>query len=197
MIIGSEIGKRFKGVSLDTSDADDSNKAAMKYAKMVVTKEIGGLILQGPVGSGKSHIALAILQDVEKDSAPKLREVDGLDAYLRGTVNAYWKAPDLADAVKAAVSDKSSRRPAKDAKEADLLVIDDLGTEYEKPGSDFIYCALQSIFDYRWENELPIVITTNLEPTALAKRYGDRVLSRWRGSCKMLALKGEDRRKEG
>jgi len=190
MILGSKIGSRFKNVSLETCNVNSANKSTVEHAKKIVSEEIGGLIISGPVGTGKTHIIISTLNDIEAANIPVMRELeDGLESYSPYRRYVYWKANDLANAVRSSVVDFTD--PVGDANAADVLFIDDLGTEYEKVGSDFIWVA---IFDYRWENEKPIMVTTNLDAPEMAKRYGDRVLSRWRGSCKMLSLRGDDRR---
>ena len=196
MILGSKIGSRFRDASLETCTVNAANKAAVEHAKKIVAEELGGLIITGPVGTGKTHIIIATLNDIEAAHIPVIRETDdGIECMSPCRRYVYWKANDLANAVRSSVADMTD--PVGDANRSDVLFIDDLGTEYEKAGSDFIWVALQAIFDYRWENEKPLMVTTNLDAPGLTKRYGDRVLSRWRGSCKMLSLSGDDRRDGG
>ena len=195
MIIGSRIDKRFIDTSLETCRVDDGNRKAIECAKQMVAGELeGGIILGGPVGTGKTHIMMATLNDIDAANVPVMKEVKGLEAYTPWHKYYYWKATDLATALRQAVSNNED--PSGDAKRAELLFIDDLGTEYEKKDSDFVYAAFQAIFDYRWGNMLPIFVTTNMDASGIEKSYGDRVLSRWRGSCKMLRLDGDDRRKD-
>ena len=196
MILGSRIDKRFIDASLETCQVDDGNRKAIEYAKQMVAGEFdGGIILGGPVGTGKTHIMVATLNDIDAANEPVMREMEnGLEAYTPWHTYYYWKAVDLATALREAVSNGND--PAGDAKRSELLFVDDLGTEYEKAGSDFVYAAFQAIFDYRWANLLPIFVTTNMDAAAIERAYGDRVLSRWRGSCKMLRLDGDDRRKD-
>lgn len=197
MILGSKIDKRFIDASLETCRVDDGNRKAVEYAKQMVAEELeGGIILGGPVGTGKTHVMMAMLNDIDAANQPVLKvKNDGLETYTPWHTYYYWKATDLAAALRKAVA--SNEDPSGDAKCAELLFVDDLGTEYEKAGSDFVYAAFQEIFDYRWANMLPIFVTTNMDASAIEKAYGDRVLSRWRGSCKMLRLVGDDRRKGG
>ena len=195
MILGSRIDKRFINASLETCRVDDGNRKAIEYAKQMVAGESEGIILGGPVGTGKTHIMIATLNDIDAANLPVMKELEnGLEAYSPFHKYYFWKATDLATALRKAVSNNDD--PSGDAKRAELLFIDDLGTEYEKAGSDFVYAAFQEIFDYRWGNMLPIFVTTNMDAAGIEKSYGDRVLSRWRGSCKMLRLDGQDRRKE-
>ena len=194
MILGSRIDKRFIDASLETCRVDDGNRRAIEYSKQMVAGESEGIILGGPVGTGKTHIMVATLNDIDAANLPVIREMDnGLSAYSPVHTYYYWKAVDLATALRQAISNGDD--PAGNAKRAELLFIDDLGTEYEKKDSDFVYAEFQAIFDYRWANMLPIFVTTNMDAAAIERAYGDRVLSRWRGSCKMLRLDGDDRRK--
>ena len=197
MILGSRIDKRFINASLETCRVDDGNRKAVEFAKQMVAGELdGGMILGGPVGTGKTHIMMATLNDIDAANEPVMREMEnGLEAFTPFHKYYFWKATDLATALRKAVSNNED--PSGDAKRAELLFIDDLGTEYEKAGSDFVYAAFQEIFDYRWGNMLPIFVTTNMDASGIEKSYGDRVLSRWRGSCKMLRLEGDDRRRGG
>ncbi|MEA3224855.1 MAG: hypothetical protein U9Q07_02810 [Planctomycetota bacterium] len=197
MILGSKIDKRFVNASLETCRVDDANRRAIECAKKIVAGDLGGMILGGPVGTGKTHIMVATMNDIEAKNLPVLREMDdGLEAYSPCHTYYYWKAADFATALlRQAIANDAD--PVRDAKTAELLFIDDLGTEYQKAGSNYIYTAFQTIFDYRWGNELPIFVTTNMDAKALEKVYGERVLSRWCGSCKMLRLVGDDRRKQG
>jgi len=196
MIIGSKIGTRFTNASLKTCRIDDTNKTAIGYAKQLIAGEIDGLILRGPVGTGKTHIMLAALNDIQAaHESQYVVDDSGMESYTPFHEYVYWKAPEFASEIRKSVRNETAD-PTGYAMRAEVLFIDDLGTEYEKVGSDFIWTAFQAIFDYRWENMLPIMVTTNMAAPELAKRYGDRVLSRWRGSCKMLALSGDDRRKE-
>jgi DNA replication protein DnaC len=41
---------------------------------------------------------------------------------------------------------------------------------------------------------LPIIFTSNLEPSKLVEKYGDRIVSRIIGSCDVVELKGDDKR---
>jgi len=189
MIYGSQIGTRFKAASLATCIVDANNKKAIEFAKKIVEGTMTGLILQGPVGTGKTHILISILNDIEAANIPVEKVVNGIEGFTIAKTFAYWKSPDLASKLRDGEYDQVTL-----CKKAHLLLLDDLGAEYDGKG-DFIFSSFQAIFDARWENELPIVVTTNLSSEDMARRYGDRVMSRWRGQCKMLQLKGDDRRK--
>ena len=184
MIIGSEVGKRFDGVSLGTCIVDDMNKTAIEYAKEFVSVGSSGLILTGKVGTGKTYIMMAILNDIT-----------GSADYGSESI-VYWKSWDLANAIRNNI-EINSTAIIDSAKNADIMFIDDLGLEYHKNGSDFIKTTFRSIFDYRWENKLPIVFTTSIYSIELVRLYGADVISRWCDSCDIVELRGDDRRDGG
>jgi len=71
------------------------------------------------------------------------------------------------------------------------LFFDDLGTEKL---TDHNSETISSLIDSRYRRELPTWFTTNLEPTELAQRYGDRTISRLAAICEFVAVDGDDRR---
>lgn len=134
-----------------------------------------GLFLHGPVGSGKTHLAVAVLRESARpgcflSSAElmlRLRESfrDGARMTEGEVISVY--------------------------SEAGLLVLDDLGAE--KP-SEFAIQSLYLIVDRRYSGLLPVIITSNFTVGEIAERVGDRIASRIAGMCKVIELQGEDRR---
>lgn len=59
---------------------------------------------------------------------------------------------------------------------AELLIIDDLGTEPMRKNVSIDY--LFSVLSYRMEHDLHTILSTNLDATNLLDRYGERVFSR-------------------
>lgn len=74
--------------------------------------------------------------------------------------------------------------------DADLLIIDDLGTEF---ATLFTASELFRLLNERKLNEKPIIISTNLEPKNITEQYSDRVTSRLR-EFEVLHFFGEDLR---
>ena len=116
MILGSRIDKRFIDASLETCRIDDGNRKAIEYAKQMVAGELeGGIILGGPVGTGKTHIMIATLNDIDAANLPVMKELEnGLEAYSPFHKYYFWKATDLATALRKAVSNNED--PSGDAK---------------------------------------------------------------------------------
>ncbi|MBQ2879839.1 MAG: ATP-binding protein, partial [Anaerotignum sp.] len=72
---------------------------------------------------------------------------------------------------------------------ADLLIIDDLGTEF---ATMFTASELFRIINDRKLRRKPVVISTNLDYRALMDQYSDRVMSRLIGEYTTLKFFGDD-----
>ena len=74
----------------------------------------------------------------------------------------------------------------------DLLHLDDLGAEKQ---TDWVLEQLYSLVNERYEQERPIIVTTNLGFEHLEQQIGERTVSRLVEICgDPLPLFGEDRR---
>ena len=74
--------------------------------------------------------------------------------------------------------------------DCDLLIIDDLGTEFK---SGFTAATLYGLLNTRIISGLPMIINTNLDTKAkLREQYDDRILSRLLGSFTTYHFVGED-----
>ena len=74
----------------------------------------------------------------------------------------------------------------------DLFIIDDLGKENTK---DYTSAMLYQLINRVYENEKPIVITTNFNSIELARKLGERgqaIVSRITEMCEPVIFKGED-----
>ena len=122
------------------------------------------LLLWGPTGTGKTRAALCLLDRLDSGMFATLDQA--ADA-LVGRDGSFWGW----------------------VRRADVAVLDELGTR--ATGTDLHYAALRRFLEIR--EDLPFLGITNLEPSALAKAYDDRVLSRL--ACGTIyQLGGEDRR---
>lgn len=75
----------------------------------------------------------------------------------------------------------------------DLLIIDDLGSEFSSP---FAETAFYNIVNSRINKEKPTVISTNCTPEQLRNLYGARVYSRLKGEYQWFTFVGEDIRSQ-
>lgn len=136
-----------------------------------------GLLLEGPVGTGKSGLASAMLMAVAR-----LYEIE-----IR-----YWKITDLLRKERETFdSGFSDTPPLEAAMHVPLLALDDLGIE--KP-SEWTQECISDLIDSRYSNNRKTILTTNLDAAGLKAQYGVRVADRLREMCATLVLDGESRR---
>ena len=163
----------------DTYDRMCANLAAAKsYVKSFKDKG-GNLLLIGTTGTGKTHVSTAIARelihmgyDVIYDSAENVFSDFETDRFRSGYGPHEPKA------------EKYLR--------ADLLIIDDLGTEFT---NQFTLSCLYNLLNTRHNRGLATVISTNLTPEQLEKRYEDRISSRLIGrDTQILVFVGNDHR---
>ena len=141
------------------------------------------VFISGPVGTGKTHLAVAYLvQEIQKwdeNSRIFIRSVD-LFNKLRDSFRNNFSTPA------SEIAESFSRYR--------FLVIDDLGTERDTP---LVQEALYNIIDHRAGHRLPTVITSNFTLDRVAVHYGEfgeRLASRIAGMGEILTLLGKDRR---
>ena len=88
-------------------------------------------------------------------------------------------------------SEQSETEIINNLSEANILILDDLGAE---KSSEFALQSLYVIIDQRYSEIRPTIITSNLSLGEIAEKVGDRIASRIAGMCKVIELKGKDRR---
>lgn len=172
----SGIPPRFRTCSLDSFQIDVSSPAesAQRYAVKVcrafverwesVKAKGQVLVMTGPTGTGKTHLACAIANAVMERHE---------DSVAFGTVS------DHVLGVKAAF-EKDSGRSEKDAVKAlvdlDLLILDEVGqrtTEYDQQ-------LIFNVINARYNNMRPMVLMSNLSAAELDEVLGDRLADRLR-----------------
>lgn len=120
---------------------------ALDIARDYAQAPKGWLVLRGPIGCGKTHLAAAIANHWAKSGHPVL----------------FVVVPDLLDHLRATYSPTSTvtyDKRFEEIRTAPFLVLDDLGTESATPWAKE---KLYQIFNYRYNARLPTVITTTYE----------------------------------
>jgi DNA replication protein DnaC len=137
-----------------------SLQKALKAAHTYAEKPKGWLVFMGGYGSGKTHLAAAIANYRAGLGDPPL----------------FIMVPDLLDHLRATFSPHSSvafDRRFDDIRTAPLLVLDDLGTQSMTP---WVREKLYQLFNYRYNRELPTVITTADSMNEMDARIRSRLL---------------------
>ncbi len=135
-----------------------------------------GLLLTGAVGSGKTFLAAAIANALIENNKEVL----------------FLVVPDLLDELRSTYNrsaDTSELDLLDTAREVAFLVLDDLGAHnYTEWTRNRIY----SIINYRLNEHLPTIITSNLSLEEMEEYLGDRTTSRILQMCRVFRLSCEE-----
>jgi DNA replication protein DnaC len=156
----SKMGKRFYNRTFQNFIVNEKNLDAYEMAKKYAenfenykTKGIG-LMLTGTPGTGKTHLSCGVCHDLLK----------------KGYKVTFGTMINLLGRIKNSYSDDSQYSEANILNEyinSDLLVIDDLGKEFITP---WMLEKLYYILNTRYEDCLPIIITSNYPLDKLSQR---------------------------
>lgn len=137
-----------------------------------------GLLLYGPVGTGKTHAAACIANELINQGRPCL--VTNF-ARITNTLQGMFEG---------------KQRYLDDFNRLDLLVIDDLAAERD---TSYMNEMIFNIIDSRYRSGKPLIVTSNLtqaELTAPCSVDKKRIYSRLLEMCVPVEVKGADRREK-
>ena len=141
------------------------------------SKDSPNLLLFGSTGLGKTFLSTCIAEAVS----------------ARGFSVAYDTAINIVAAyetIKFGSGDgEAAAERAARYERADLLIIDDMGTEM---GTAFTVSALYNLINNRLMARRPMIINTNLLPETLSEKYSPAVASRLLGEFLPLRFFGDD-----
>ncbi|MEA3340585.1 MAG: ATP-binding protein, partial [Chloroflexota bacterium] len=135
-------------------------KRAFDIARGFADDPRAWLVFTGTYGVGKTHLAAAIANCRVQDGHPAL----------------FVVVPDLLDHLRATFNPQSTMtffQQFEQVRRVPFLVLDDLGTESATPWARE---KLYQIFDYRYNAQLPTVITTATPIEELDPRLATRML---------------------
>lgn len=139
---------------------------------LLAGKNPRGLYIHGRVGSGKTHLACSIANELVK----------------RGVEVLFVVVPDYLEEIKHSW-DQGNEYNEKEildrAREVAVLVMDDLGAHSY---SDWTKSKIYSILNHRINNNLPTVITSNLEYLEVGEYLDYRISSRITELCRPVLL---------
>ena len=166
-IIGaSGIGKRFLNRRFDNFVTSPLTEASYQIAKSYAknfkhiqkdpeSQEKNGLLITGPKGTGKTHLAAAIANQLMAEGVPVI----------------FATMIDLLAKIKASFETKGAAATEDEVmrlyKTADLLIIDDIGKEQP---TEWALAKIYQIINARYEDYKPVIITSNYSPTELVER---------------------------
>lgn len=133
------------------------------------------LFIHGKTGTGKTHLAVALIRGVKSSSMIKPQRIMRI---IRGSGD--QNAEDEQQAINKIVRQR-------------ILAIDDLGANKD---TEYSMSILYEILDGRLMNKATgLIVTSNLSLDELSLKMGDdRITSRIAGICRIIKLGGNDRR---
>lgn len=191
IIENSKMSKRNLNYKFANFEVNSNNKKVYQSLKEYSEKlansvERKGLILVGNNGVGKTHLACSIANELIKDGIPIIYgTLINLLAELKNTYDVD--------------NNISEMKIIKLYEKVDLLIIDDLGKE--KP-SEWGLEKLFTIINSRYENNLPVIITTNYDQNSLINRLSingeietaKSIISRLYEMCYLVKIEDRDHR---
>lgn len=171
------VPKKFSQVSLESCDKQPSS--FVSYAQTWAEKPESVLLL-GPVGRGKTQFAFAMIREMFR----KCR---------RPIWPRYYTSPNLDSLLLESVkSDGGDKYEVERIGKEDLLFIDDFGRETR---SERIKRQYFEILNHRYSNELPTIISTNLDFDNIAQHLNAAIASRFQ-EWSVIEFEGSDLRIE-
>lgn len=177
----------FENFSLEYYRDGNGNYEAMKraaeglrrFAESFDKETYGNYLLIGGTGLGKTHLSTAVAKTVIE------RGFDVLYVSAVGMI-ADFEAKRFNDG-------KGMRHDPERYAEAELLIIDDLGTEVS---NQFTISCLYDLLNGRINQRRCTFINTNLAFRELEARYNERITSRLLGEFQPILFKGTDVRRQ-
>lgn len=159
------------------NDAKEKMEKIFNFAKDYAenfNESSGNVLFMGKCGLGKTHLSLSIAKTVIE----------------KGYGVVYGSAQNLfSDAEKEHFSYSAVTEKTDDMLNCDLLIIDDLGTEFL---NSFTTSLFYNIVNTRLLNKKSTVINTNLTFEELTTRYTARITSRFIGEYTLKQFFGND-----
>lgn len=185
----AKIPLQYRGKNFSDFKITAENSDAVKAAKNFLENPTGGIFFFGNPGTGKTFLAAIIAQEFLKNHYSVI----------------FGDVPSLLDDLKSTFDDKNkSLDDLMDSlTAADLLVLDDLGTEVP---TEWACERIYLIINQRYNAEKPMIVTSNFRLGEIGRRMnkpkkresaetivtGNRIVSRLAQMCNRVELRGED-----
>jgi DNA replication protein DnaC len=139
-----------------------------------------GLLLKGSVGTMKTTLAVAVLQEYLG------QEGSGFFITMPGLLDSIFTLKAQSQAAWASFEARLRETP--------LLVLDDLGAEHTE---GWVLTKVDAIIAERYNRRLPAIVTTNLTAGQLRGIYAERLIDRLRSTLQVVNFSGPSLRRQG
>lgn len=186
IIKNSLMDNSFRAKTFDNWDLKKGNEKMLKIGvrysenfKEMKEKSIG-LLIYGEPGNGKTFVSAAIANKLLDNMVPVVCvSINSLLARIKETFNSWGKEAE--DTILNSLSN------------ADLLIIDDLGTEQL---TEWSKTKIYNLIDSRYRNGLPLIISTNVSLVDLENKYDKRTFDRLLEMCTPIKNEGPSIRRK-
>jgi len=155
-------------------------ETCVEYARKFGEKSMN-LFFNGAPGLGKTFLSACIARVVADNGFSVV--YDTASSVFSKFEDARFLRTDDVD---------EARSEVKRCLECDLLIIDDLGTEMT---TSFTISALYDLINTRLMSGKKTIVSSNLSPAELHRRYSEQIMSRLEGEYQVLTFRGDDIRK--
>ncbi|WP_270537878.1 DnaA ATPase domain-containing protein [Ligilactobacillus salivarius] len=164
------MGATFNNLNLYSNDIKEVARIAKDIANRISKPQHSPVhsLFSGSSGRGKTRIAVSIINEVWR-----------LTGYKRSVV--FIDYPLLVSTQRLGINDSEARKKVDKAihkaKQADLLIVDDIGTESQM-NSGWNKEVFNEIMRFREDKD--VIVTTNVPPKELVNLYSEQTISRLR-----------------